>query len=439
MRGEIKMRKLKFSFLLMALLVFIVGCGAGNDSKKDSSKSNGKTTMTVATLTGGNNEIYAELIGKEISSFNENNKFNVELVQEAYSNEQYKTKLTTLMSSNAQPDIFFTFESGFLQPFVDGGKVYPISEAIEADQEWSDRYPDKSIFGPVTIEDKFYAVPNTRQLVTMTYNTQLFKEAGVSKPTTYQEFLDVCKALKSKGITPLAVPAQEAWYSGQLLQQLANIVGGEELFNGTVDGTIKWNDKRYVKAGEMLQELVDKEYLVEGFLGMTPNEAFDKFNKSEVGMMMNLTSAVTMFNDKDNPIYDDIDFFRLPADEEVNQNINVGSTGQMFAVSSQAKNIEAASAFIKQLTEKQFQQELVNLGQVLVTNTEVDYTKTDEMSLRMGEIFTDVTLYTPWLDRIFGAGEGVEFNNAAVAIMAGGNPQEKLDDLQQFALDNSDR
>lgn len=445
-----KKRQLLITAAAVLTAILLAGCSSGSGSStgdtqsgssntSNTSGSEKKVTMSVACLTGGNNEAYAKLIEKEIEEFNKNNPYNVELIQEAYSNEQYKTKITTLMASNAQPDIFFTFEAGFLKPFVEGGKVYPIGDAIAADPEWDALYEDKSVFGPVTFDGKIYGMPNTRQIVVMTYNKNVFEEAGVSAPKTYDEFLAACEAIKNIGKIPLMVPCQEAWYGGQLLQQLGNGIGGSELFDDTCAGETPWSDDRYVEAGESLLELVNKGYLPEGFLGMTPNEGFEKFNNGEAGMMMNLTSAITMFNDKENPIYDDIDFFVLPAKNALAKGVNVGSTGQMYAVSSKAENTEAACAFVKQLTEVRFQQELVNLGQVLVTNVDVNRDQVDEMALRMQKVFPEVTTYTPWFDRVFATGEGTEFNNIAVAIMAGGNPKEQFENLQQFKLDNADR
>lgn len=411
----------------------------GTDQSGNSGNGGEKVTMTVCTLTGGNNQKYAELILDEINRFNEENSYNAELKQEAYSNEQYKTKLTTVMASNAQPDIFFTWESGFMRPFVEGGKIYPIGDKLTEDTEWAARFSDTSVFGPVTFDGKIYAVPNTKQIVTIAYNKKLFAQAGVEVPKTYDEFLKVCADLKGKNITPFIVPCQEAWYAGQFLQQLTNVLGGEKLFDDISTGGVKWNDPQFVKAGEELSKIVKSGYLLDGFLGMTPNEAFQKFNDSQVAMMMFLTSAITMFNSKDNPIYDDIDFFLMPSNDDANRGVTVGSIGQVYSVSSKAGNIDAACAFVKQLSEVRFQQELVNLGQVVATNVKVDTSKVDKMAQHMNERFNDVTVYTPWFDRVFGAGEGVEFNNTAVAIMGGGSPQEKFDDLQQFALDNANR
>ena len=46
---------------------------------------------------------------------------------------------------------------------------------------------------------------------------------------------------------------------------------------------------------------------------------------------------------------------------------------------------------------------------------------------------------TPWWDRVFGAGEGVEFNNQSLAVFGGDDVNKAFDDLQSFAESNANR
>ena len=270
------------------------------------------------------------------------------------------------------------------------------------------------------------------------YNKDLFDEAGASVPTTYQEFLDTCQKLTDAGIAALCIPCGEAWYGGQFLQQLCNLVGGTELYDFTVSDEVEWNDERFVQAGTMLKDIMDKGYLINGFLGMDSSEGFERFNNKDVAMMMMITSGVnTVVSGSVAP--DQVDFFLLPSDDAENTGVNVGSIGQTYAISSQAENKEAAAAFLKQLsTSTEFQQTYTDNGQVTVTGLEMNLENIDPMILRSRILFEQMKLYTPWLDRIYGAGEGVEFNNASVAILGGTDPQEAMDDLQQFAIDNAE-
>ena len=76
---------------------------------------------------------------------------------------------------------------------------------------------------------------------------------------------------------------------------------------------------------------------------------------------------------------------------------------------------------------------------LISTKTRLDSTKLSPLFIAVTNIQQTLTGVTPWLDRVFGAGEGVEFNNAAQAIMAGKDPAARFDELQQFAKNNAFR
>lgn len=218
---------------------------------------------------------------------------------------------------------------------------------------------------------------------------------------------------------------------------MCNISGGADFYDYMVSDEVEWNNETFVEAGEMLKEMNDKGYLMNGSLGMDPSEGFERFNNKDVAMIQLITSSVNkLISDSVAP--DQIDFFILPTDDPANAGVNVGSIGLTYAISSQAENPEAAAAFLKQLSlSTDYQQDLTDNSQVSVTNLEVNTESLDPMTLRARERFEEMTLYTPWLDRIYGAGEGGEFNNASVAILGGTSPQEAMDNLQQFAIDNA--
>lgn len=430
----------------LACGTLLSACGASSNSGSESSSTSGasstgeKTVMTLSCLNGGNNQKFADLMLKQIEEFNASNSYNVEIRQEAYSNDQYKTKIATLMASNSQPDLFMTFESGWLEPFVEGGKVYPIGDKFTQDTEWQGRFDDKSVFEPLTFDGKIYAMTGIQQITVLAYNKALFDAAGATVPTTYSEFLETCEKLKNSGTVPLVIPCKEAWYGGQFLQQLSNGIGGTALFNGIRDGSRTWDDAAFVEAGTALQELVNKEYLPSGFLGMSGDEGYEMFNSGKAAMINMLTSALTQINKTDSAVYKDIEFFRLPTDIAENAGVNVGSIGQSYAVSSKAENIDAAVEFVKSLSTPEFQLSLAyDCGQVIVTNAQVDNSKIDPLSAKLSPLFAEVTTYTPWFDRVFGSGEGGEFNNAAVAIMGGDDSAVAMGRQQQFAVDNSNR
>ena len=156
--------------------------------------------------------------------------------------ENFTPSLTTLMASNAVPDIFFTWELSYLQPFVEGGKVADITSYLEEDQEWKNSFADGTL-DLLAYDGKNYGVPTQKSLCVMFYNKQLFEENGVEVPTTYEEFLDVCQTLKDNGVTPMTMCGTDAWIPAQFVQQIAGGMAGDQLFTDVCDGTEPWNNE----------------------------------------------------------------------------------------------------------------------------------------------------------------------------------------------------
>lgn len=58
---------------------------------------------------------------------------------------------------------------------------------------------------PTTIHGKVYAIPLYSTTEGIIYNQVLFEKYHLSEPKTYGDFLNLCAALKSSGVAPLAV------------------------------------------------------------------------------------------------------------------------------------------------------------------------------------------------------------------------------------------
>lgn len=407
------------------------------DTSNDETQKTEKTVMTAMFLGSTSEQAVVDIIQNVTDKFNAENDFNVEFKFETYENEDYKTKLATVMASNSAPDVFFTWTAGYLQPFVEGGKVYEIGQLLNEDAEWKDRF-NEGVFGPVTYDGGIYAVPHGQSVATMFYNTRLFEQYGVAVPTTYDEFLAACQAFIDNGIAPISVPAQDAWIAGQFLQQLADGVGGMDLYNGTVDGTRAWNDADYVAAGELFGDLAAMGAFQEGHLGMSNDEGRNLFTQEKAAMYYMGSWDISVLQDSEIGEY--VGVFNIPASNSSAGNVALGDVDQCLAISANCSNPEAAAAYIKLFSDAEAQEAYAyNANYLLSTKTPLDESKLSPLFVEVNALQQELSGITPWLDRVFGAGEGVEFNNVAQAIMAGKDSQEKFDELQQFALDNADR
>jgi len=385
--------------------------------------------MTAMFLGTTQDAAVLDIINQVTDEFNANNPYNVEFKVETYGNEDYKTRLATVMAADTVPDVFFTWSAGFLKPYVDGGKVYDVGQLLDADSEWSSRF-NEGVFGPLTFDGKIYAVPHGQTVAVMFYNTRLFQENGVSVPTTYDELLQAVDTLKAAGITPISLPGQDAWVSGQFLQMLADISGGMDLFDGTVAGTTAWNDPAYVDAGAKFQELIDHGAFPDGFQGMAYDEGRLVFGQEEAAMFYMGSWEINALSDPSLPVSEYVDAFNVGT-------VALGDVDQALAIGANTANPEAAAAYIKMFSDTAAQEAYAyNANYLISTRTSLDESKLSPLFLKVLTVQQGLTGVTPWYDRVFGSGEGNEFNNAAVAIAGGTDPAEQMGVLQQYLIDN---
>ena len=431
------MKKKIVSVLLVCSMIcgLVAGCASGSDSsgENDAGEDDTITVMCVGTAA----DEYVAGYEKIAEDFSAENEYGVKVKIDFYENEQYKTKLTTLMASNALPDIFFTWELSYLEPFVRGGKTADLTAYLEEDPEWKDSFADGTL-DLVSYDDKIYAIPTQKSLCVMFYNKQIFEDNNLEVPATYEDFLEVCDTLKDNGITPMALCGSDAWIPAQFVQQIAAGMAGEGMFEAICDGSEKWNNEVNVKAAEEVKKMAENEYFNEGYIGTSPEEAREIFTGGRSAMWF--MGAWEVGNLMVSDISESIGLFSMPAVDPQYDNISVGSIDTSFAISENCKNKDAAAAFLKYWTTAENEGDLLyNYGRIPANNFEIDESKLSELQAGVVEVSNSQVGLLPWWDRQFGAGEGVEFNNTCVAILGGEDAQAAFDELQKFADDNANR
>lgn len=434
----------------MVTLSMLAGCGTNNAAATEGTGGKGAGTDALAktgegpTLTamcvGSAADAYRESYQEIADEFSKENEWGATVNIEFYENEQYKTKLTTLMASNSVPDIFFTWELDYLKPFVEGQKVASLQEVIDADEEWKNSFAD-GVLEPLTYDGKLYAVPTQKSFCVMFYNKKIFEENNVSVPKTYDEFLKVCDTLKANQVTPMILAATDSWIPAQFVQQISNGIAGMDLYNGIIDGTKKWNDVAHIEAGKEVQSMIDKGYFQDGMLGMTAEEVQSQFKQGKAAMyFQGAWDASTILDKNTSSITDCVGAFTLPAKNSENDNISVGSVDTCFAVAESSENKEIAIEFLKYWTSKKSEEKLLyDMGRLPSLKMDVDETKINPLTAEIMELSNQAKGLTPWWDRAFGAGEGVEFNNQCLAVFGGADAAESFEALQKFADENADR
>ena len=295
--------------------------------------------------------VVKDLIDSTVQAFNTANP-EVEFVVEHIQNDPYKTKLKVAMGGGTPPDIFHNWGGGPLKEYIDSGMVAPI-DAIKADLL---KTYIPAAFDPATFDGKTYGTPYTGLTgVYFFYRTDIFAKYNLTPPKTWQEFLDVGETLKKNGIVPITLGNKTKWPGSFYYMYLADRAGGADMFLNALyrKNTVTFEDPGYIKAGQLVQELVKREFFPKGFNGMEEDvgqsRALIYTGKAAMFLMGNW--FIGSANAEAPDVLKDIDFFTFPAVEggKGDPTNLIGSPGQNYlSIASTCKNKDLALKFLKE-------------------------------------------------------------------------------------------
>lgn len=456
MKGEQFMRtKKKFLSLVclvIALMMVLTACGGGTTAQKTDDKTSETTTATTTTNETMEEEkttlqfmavgtdadkVLTDNLNKIIDKYQKDNP-NVTVELSLMETEQYKTKLTTVMAANSAPDIFMTWEAGWLKPFVTAEKVYDLTDDLNSDTEWKGRYLD-GVLGPLTFDNKVYAIPTMQTCVPLFYNKEIFAKYGLSEPKTFDDLKNAIKILNDNKITPFGFGCKSAWIAGQFLQAISNQVAGMDLYNNISTDKTTWEDPAFIESGKVLSELAKLNAFPKGFLGVDYDPALDLFVQGNAGMLVMGSWAIGAVTDEKSPIKDKVGVAKFPSipGGKGSSDVWVASVDRSYGISTDCKNPKAAVALLKLTSDPTFQKMLAEEGKSLLpTKTQLDESKLNPILVDVMNLQKDMKGMAPWYDRVFGAGTGGEFNNAAQRILAGKSVEESFKNLEAYAKTN---
>ncbi len=137
------------------------------------------------------------------------------------------------------------------------------------------------------IGGKQYVANYKKQVIGVFYNKDIFAANGLEVPKTYQAFLDVCEALKAKGILPVSLGIKDGW--PQIM--LANMIAGTDVLAANPDwgsqrnaDAVKFNNPELVKAMEKYQ-FICQNYAGDSLPSITYTQMLEQFFTGNAAML----------------------------------------------------------------------------------------------------------------------------------------------------------
>lgn len=363
---------------------------------------------------------------------------NVNIEITVLENEAFKTKLTTVMQSGEPPDIFQSWGGGVMNEYANAGLLKDITADLDANGgEWRNTFAPGAL-GVYSYKGQNYGVPWDMGMIGFWYNKDLFAQAGIeAPPTTWTEFIEDVQKLKAAGITPIALGEGDKWPGMHMWAYLVTRLGGKPNFEAALLRTGSFTDEPFVKAGEMIQELVALEPFQDGFLGATyGDEATAMGNgKAAMELMGQWAPAVQKDNSEDKQgIGDALGWFPFPAVEggAGDPNDAVGG-GNGFAIGKNAS--PEAIDFVKFLTSAESQARLAEINVAIPVVKGGEAGMSDPLMIQLQEQLAKAQYFQLYYDQALPPAMGSVINDSTQALFAGTmTPEQAAQAIEDSAL-----
>ena len=325
------------------------GCGlAGETARQQTGNVPAENTDGKVELEFFNCKVEGEAVfNKVIEKFQEENP-NIIIKQTAPTDAE--TVLFTRISTGDVPDIMSVYpaETAYHTMMDDG--VY----ADLSNEEWLHRASDKALEFS-SWNGKNYAMPFAMNSFGIYCNDEMFKEAGLEFPKTWDEFMEVCETFQSKGITPLTFVDKDP---GNLVQEAERIIGiiKNDVYNdcetvGTTEASFADEAMPYFR--QMAEALLKTRAYAGDTLSFSVEQATADFANGKYPMYVAITAKYAVIS-QNNP---DLKFtlvpYPNPVSDEQSLPINIDIA---YGVSSKSEHQEEAKKFIEFLSRPEIYQ-----------------------------------------------------------------------------------
>jgi raffinose/stachyose/melibiose transport system substrate-binding protein len=423
-----KTRASALAVLCAGVLMSATACGGGGSS----SEGGGDNTITWWHNSSAEpGKGYYEQVAKDFEADHPG----VDVQVQAMAHEDMVDKLQAAFQSGDVPDVYMERGGGELADHVEAGLTKDISEQA-ADEI-------NKIGGSVAgwqVDGKTYALPFSVGVVGFWYNKDLFAQAGIDKaPTTMDELYDVIDKLKAAGLTPLSVGAGDKWPAAHYWYYAAIRSCPQDVIESAA-ANMDFSDPCFVKAGEVVEDLVAKEPFNAGFLTTPAQEgatsasgllatgkvAMEMQGHWEPGVMQGLTEDGKGLGDKTG-------WFPFPAVEggQGDPEVQMGG-GDAWGVAESAP--DEAVELVKYLLSDKVQKGFAKNDMGLPTNPAATNSVSDPALAELLKIRDSAPYVQLYFDTLFGANVGGAMNDEIALMFAGqATPQDVVDASQQAA------
>jgi len=253
------------------------------------------------------------------------------------------------LASDSGPDVFQRdIPPSYHQPLVDAGLLRALDDEYKSRPNLQKVFPWARKRG--IISGRTWGVPHEVEFIPVFFNKSVFARLGLTElPTkSYDEFLNLCKAIKAAGVTPLGLGGRSRTQPGHLYSELMMLTLGKDGFEEILYGSGRWDQPAVIEAADRIKQLIDLGYLAKDALAQDLAAAQAGFAAGRFAMWTTGTWQLIGLERSraDNPAFDYDYFFLPPINTALKAPQIAGGIGGGFSISAKAKDLEASTIWI---------------------------------------------------------------------------------------------
>ncbi|MDQ0887000.1 raffinose/stachyose/melibiose transport system substrate-binding protein [Paenibacillus sp. V4I9] len=353
---------------MLTMSVILSGCGAASDSastsaSKESEKPKQEAKSDKVTIKMAMWDVNASFIDFLTAKVKEYSKVesNVNVEVEAFKSDgDYLKAMKVRLSANEMPD-FFELKPNFINDFK--SELLPLDDlSTTAKNKYAKKY---------AVDGKVLAMPTVQFPEMVYYHPSIFKELGLTVPTTWSQFLDVLNKIKeNKKYIPYAMGGKDSWPDYPFNEFMHHLTSGDESYLSNLatqehpfsEGT------PFYKAYSKIETLYNAKVMGPDPLGVSWDQATGLFeSKKAVVVAAGLWYLDTYLSKVGNT--DDLAAFPMPVrDSETDPLTVMTFTDHFYAINKNSKHTDAVKKFMEWFYSPAVHQEYVDkvkLGAVI--------------------------------------------------------------------------
>ena len=397
------MRSMRLGLALAAVgSVLLAACGGGNNAGGGATNE-ADVTGTIRAANWGGNPTENSLVKKYEADFMAKYP-KIKVTQEEIP-DHFEDKIKTEMSANNEPDAMYV-STALMNFAAPNGRLLDLNPLMSKWGVSADEFIP-TLMTPWQLSGKQYALPKDFGDLVLFYNKSMFTAAGLQAPTSWDDIRSAAKTLTKGSVKGLSLPADAARFDAFLFGYGAQVLSSDK--NKAVFNDQKSQDALTFYSSFQLQ---DKSSDLPDKLGATwPGDAF---GKQKAAMVIEGGWLIPYMHDTYPSVsYGSIKLPKFP----VKESSLLFTNG--WGCSAKTKNQDACMLFVKYMTGKVVQQQVLQSGFALPSRKDLGTDPAITANPDVKNLFDSATFATAWT---FGPHESKindAQNNAIQSVLLG--------------------